>query len=401
MLKKTKIALIIISFLSVGSFAYAASDPLFFNAQITIPGSNFIAGQEKRIADGTALLCDYIVAIYKYAITIVGIFAMLAVAIGGVMWLMAAGNQTRVSEGKAWITGGLLGLVLALGAFIVLATISSDLITCKIDTIRKIVPKELPAGLKQTTVYGEQGRKYHTVADHLDSSGQYYCCVIRGDLEASGLISDTRIVRCATYEAATAEIAQAKNDTQGNVVGGCNYFYSNYSTYGDERGILPLIIPLYSLYQHYFGNHTLRLEPQEGTSGGTNSATVYKGKCWEIESPINLKKLCVAYDDPDYCPTHDIGDTCRTTTGNWGYCDSNKTCQKCSQHCKPCTEDYQCPNQTLNPREAGEAGVICGNSVVSIGKNSGDCRVKAGSTTEQICDQEFGIDDIFTDECAP
>jgi len=40
---------------------------------------------------------------------IIGILAALALMIGGVIWLIAAGNASRISEAKAWIGASLTG----------------------------------------------------------------------------------------------------------------------------------------------------------------------------------------------------------------------------------------------------------------------------------------------------
>lgn len=114
-----------------------AETQINFTPQVSIPGdgSPFQSQQPFLVKNDTSLICDYIIAVYKYAIAIVGVLAVLAIAIGGVMWVVAAGNSGTISEGKQWITSGFLGLLLALGSFLLLATINRDLVTCKVTTI--------------------------------------------------------------------------------------------------------------------------------------------------------------------------------------------------------------------------------------------------------------------------
>jgi len=71
----------------------------------------------------------YIMEIYKYLIGIVGILATVVMMIGGVIWISAGGNASRVGEAKAWIGGALMGLVLALSSYTILNTIDPDLVS--------------------------------------------------------------------------------------------------------------------------------------------------------------------------------------------------------------------------------------------------------------------------------
>ena len=74
---------------------------------------------------------QYIVGVYKYAMGIVGIVATVVMMYGGFMWIMAAGNASRISEAKTWIGGAMTGLVLALGSYTLLYVINPDLVSFK------------------------------------------------------------------------------------------------------------------------------------------------------------------------------------------------------------------------------------------------------------------------------
>lgn len=70
---------------------------------------------------------QYIAGVYKYAIGIVGILATVVMMFGGVMWIVAGGNASRVSEAKAWIGASLTGLILALTSYMILYQINPKL----------------------------------------------------------------------------------------------------------------------------------------------------------------------------------------------------------------------------------------------------------------------------------
>lgn len=250
-----------------------------FTPMVSIPGSGFLSQQPVIVKNDTSMICDYIIAVYKYAIAIVGILAVLAVAIGGVMWIMAAGNSGMVGQGKEWISSGIIGLVLALGSFILLATINKDLVSCKIISIESLA--KINQAKQSGNVYKEEAQKAGTVTKNIDSSGKYKCCVIQGmpfappsapvptgpnGMYCSGYGDGTKecpsggmaqgIKRCATYEVADAVKAQQE----------CDNFYTGYNCYD------PLL-----KYNCFFEKTTR----ESTTLNELWSATVVDGKCWE------------------------------------------------------------------------------------------------------------------------
>lgn len=101
--------------------------------QVSIPGMQrfseaSVSGSGNNVSFSVNWIGEYIIGIYNYAIGVIGVLAVLAIAIGGVMWIISFGNPSVVSEGKAWITGAIMGLVLALGSYILLNTINADLV---------------------------------------------------------------------------------------------------------------------------------------------------------------------------------------------------------------------------------------------------------------------------------
>lgn len=89
---------------------------------------------------------EYIRAIYNYAIGIVGILATVVMMIGGIVWITAGGNQTRVGEAKAWIGASLSGLVLALASYTILAAVNPNLVNFQ--PLPLVSPTAQPVDLK-------------------------------------------------------------------------------------------------------------------------------------------------------------------------------------------------------------------------------------------------------------
>ncbi|MFH0840624.1 MAG: hypothetical protein V1865_01385 [bacterium] len=70
---------------------------------------------------------NYIESLYGWGVGVIAILSVLTIAIGGVIWVTAAGNQGRITEAKSWIGSSLLGLTLALSSYLILTTINPDL----------------------------------------------------------------------------------------------------------------------------------------------------------------------------------------------------------------------------------------------------------------------------------
>ena len=119
-----------------------------YNFQIKIPGLDKLSSggiKCSQSSDG-AMSCSnswigqYINAIYKYSIGIIGILSAVVLMAGGLIWITAGGNSGRIQEAKSWITGSLVGLIIAFTSYTILYQISPAL--TKLNPIQVgVVPK--------------------------------------------------------------------------------------------------------------------------------------------------------------------------------------------------------------------------------------------------------------------
>lgn len=65
---------------------------------------------------------------YIYALAAVGVAALGAIIYGGILYTVSAGNTSKQREAKEWITGAIWGIVLLLGAALLLGTINPELV---------------------------------------------------------------------------------------------------------------------------------------------------------------------------------------------------------------------------------------------------------------------------------
>ncbi len=71
----------------------------------------------------------YLTSLFNFAIAIVGIAALVMITIGGFWYLTSAGNASRVSTAKSMVTDAILGLLVALFAWLILNTINPQLVS--------------------------------------------------------------------------------------------------------------------------------------------------------------------------------------------------------------------------------------------------------------------------------
>jgi hypothetical protein len=116
------------------------------SASPATPGLNFgaanLSGGAGNQTVSTPWLGDYIGYLYEWMIGIIAILAAVSVAIGGVLWITAAGNRGQITEAKSWITSALFGLAIGLGAYLILNTINPNLTTIGNITASYIEPQD-------------------------------------------------------------------------------------------------------------------------------------------------------------------------------------------------------------------------------------------------------------------
>ncbi len=100
---------------------------------------------EVEFKGSTSAIAEYIKAIYKYALGIVGILATVVLMFGGVLWIAAGGNAERIANAKSWIGAALTGLVLALTSYMILYIVNPGLVNFRVTPV--------------TTVEGDSGNK--------------------------------------------------------------------------------------------------------------------------------------------------------------------------------------------------------------------------------------------------
>lgn len=161
--------------------------------QLTTPFAGFERGATPGIG-------DYISGLYVYALGVVGVVALGAIIFWGVVYTLSAGMVTKKQDAIDGITQAVYGLLLLLGAYLVLYTINPALVTLREPGVEKLLvapaitgPSEQPRpGVPSALIYNV------TAPEACSSNGgqafspcQTYCLATPG-------LCGTRNVCCGT-----------------------------------------------------------------------------------------------------------------------------------------------------------------------------------------------------------
>jgi hypothetical protein len=137
-------ALFFACFLSLSLASPSHAQSLNYQLLEKIPGTGALNGSD---------LPGYVGAIYKVALIVVTLSAVLMISIGGFLYLTSAGNTASMSNAKGIIFDALIGLVIALSAWLVLYVINPDLVKVSLTTLPPL-PASIPATSNQTSYSG-------------------------------------------------------------------------------------------------------------------------------------------------------------------------------------------------------------------------------------------------------
>jgi|GEM_PF-6466228 len=107
----------------------------------------------KQILECTGI-AQYIAIVYQWAVAFAAILAVLAFTYAGILWLTAGGDQGKTTESKKVMGNAIIGLLLALGSYLLLATINPNLVAFNPLVVPGIARIELD--LKQVETTGEE-----------------------------------------------------------------------------------------------------------------------------------------------------------------------------------------------------------------------------------------------------
>jgi len=113
---------------------------------VTLPGNYQQLENIPGFENQTNSFPEYVSAIYKLGLWIIGISAMFMLTVGGFMYVTSAGNTASASTAKGVIKDALIGLALGLSAWLIVNTINPDLTTLNISGLQNGTSVTPPPG---------------------------------------------------------------------------------------------------------------------------------------------------------------------------------------------------------------------------------------------------------------
>lgn len=213
---------------------------------VPIPGLQFsdktiVQEGDTRKAD-LPWIAEYVGGVYNYAVGIAGILAAVMMMIGGFQYLTAGGDANRVSAGKKRITDALIGLFIALGAYLILSVINPALVEPSTLQLELVKRSAFENDLHTTTenTIGEDGGGSSEPGDSLGLDTNYFdgCPFSPGTSQSFGAHTYGPITEALTATTLRERILQAADAAVdcSTAFGSCGRTVSTINTLAGMNG---------------------------------------------------------------------------------------------------------------------------------------------------------------------
>ncbi len=89
-------------------------------------------------------LGEYLTAVYKYAVIVAGVLAVIMIIVSGIMWVISGGNKEMVTSAKKRIEQAVIGLAIISTSYVILYSINPYLVNFKPLKVTYIMPEPIP-----------------------------------------------------------------------------------------------------------------------------------------------------------------------------------------------------------------------------------------------------------------
>ena len=133
--------------------------------QIPIPGLNLTPTSSIKTtlnSDGESYtveipwISEYIIGIYNYGLSIAGILAAIILMAGGLLWLVSAGDASKITQAKELITGSVTGLIILMSSYLILFTVNPELTIFRPLIIGNIAHRDLQPDPADTAAFRDK-----------------------------------------------------------------------------------------------------------------------------------------------------------------------------------------------------------------------------------------------------
>lgn len=253
--------------------------------------TDLITGDDITVFQST-LLPEYIKNLFSYGYGIATTLAVVMVAIGGVIWLTSGGNQQTIGKAKSYITSAIIGIVLLMGSYLILANVNTSLVN--LEGIEVMVIKEKEYSCCQITDPGSTEPIYISAFSSLEDG----CKAIGGEFKPN-YSPDLDKLKCE--ENFCGIITYTTKNYNAAPYGGMN----SYTT--EDKMCIDTNSSVFQNIKKYF-------DANKSVYTITSEEKLLAQACSEIASCSEKKVNCVNKDYGDWCSNF-IGGSCHCYDG--------------------------------------------------------------------------------------
>lgn len=184
--KKYYLILIILAAISAYAIPYINALAIDYKLSVPIPGESGIMPEPPQ----------YILMLFRFGLTIAGLLALGMIIFGAIQYTTSAGNVSRQQDAKDRITSAIYGIILLVGATLILTTINPDLALLKWE-------KPAPIDIKSESI--EWGEAYKKIL------ANYQAKLKALEEERARIEQEKKITNADSKEAAAILAAAEKN----------------------------------------------------------------------------------------------------------------------------------------------------------------------------------------------
>lgn len=141
-MKKIFLLIILLEIFTAGAGLYQAqAADTGYTLLESLPGTGATGPLSSSVT-----LSAYLQWLFAFAISIAGVAAVMVIAISGISYMISYGNPGKMESAKERITQALLGLLLAVSAWLILYTINPDLVKTGLTIPDIVAPAAPPPG---------------------------------------------------------------------------------------------------------------------------------------------------------------------------------------------------------------------------------------------------------------
>lgn len=273
-------------------------------------------------AKGVSSFPEYVQGIYKFGIWTVGLAALFMLSVGGFIYLSSGGNTATIGKAKTYIWDALIGLVLAILAYLILYVINPDLVNVNLGKFSQVggTVTHTPSQPSGNPIPSFGTPKLPTAGDQ----------VIANNLIGHPNVTIANAGSCSSTAGAVSPLKNLQEVAAGQQMTTCHKGCNSTTSLCNGKSTLntSILTQLYGLALYLQANHPGAKFTITSIAGGSHGETSkhYKG------TAVDIVPIGMSYQD-----MKDIFNKKLTVAGSYSATKPHADCDKSGKYPVSCT----------------------------------------------------------------